>query len=224
MTNEPFSEPPVREGERIWTVWDTRRSAVAAIVIVGGGLVARDGVPEIERDVFEIINQMPAGLHPVLWAPMQIGSLGGGLLAAAALGAATKRWLVGAAGVGAVVSAWVGAKLIKDVVNRSRPFELIVDTVVRDGNGTGLGYVSGHTAVAFAIYAVAAPHLGRGWRAVALGLAVLVGVARIYVGAHLPLDVVGGAGLGMLVGAALRAAESTITRHRAGAGSTSGLD
>ena len=38
-----------------------------------------------------------------------------------------------------------------------------------------------------------------GGRRVALGLASLVGLSRIYVGAHLPLDVAGGAALGLLV-------------------------
>jgi hypothetical protein len=57
----------------------------------------------------------------------------------------------------------------------------------------GLGYVSGHSAVAFALATVASPFLGRRARRVAWTLAGLVCVARIYVGSHLPLDVVGGA-------------------------------
>ena len=32
--------------------------------------------------------------------------------------------------------------------------------------------------------------------------AITTGVARMYVGAHLPLDIVGGAGLGLAVGSA----------------------
>jgi len=40
-----------------------------------------------------------------------------------------------------------------------------------------------------------------GWeRVLLLGLGVGVGVTRIYAGAHLPLDVVGGTALGVLVG------------------------
>jgi membrane-associated phospholipid phosphatase len=39
----------------------------------------------------------------------------------------------------------------------------------------------------------------------ALSLASLVGLSRIYVGAHLPLDVAGGAALGLLVDGAASA-------------------
>jgi glycosyltransferase 2 family protein len=61
--------------------------------------------------------------------------------------------------------------------------------------------VSGHSAVAVALATVASPFLGRRARRVAWTLAGLVCVARIYVGSHLPLDVVGGAALGWAAGA-----------------------
>ena len=49
--------------------------------------------------------------------------------------------------------------------------------------------------------AVRAPHGGlRSWT----DLALTVCLARVYVGAHLPLDVVGGAGLGLAVAGCMR--------------------
>jgi glycosyltransferase 2 family protein len=65
----------------------------------------------------------------------------------------------------------------------------------------GLGYVSGHSAVAVSLATVASPFLGRRARRVAWTLAALVCVARIYVGSHLPFDVLGGAALGWAAGA-----------------------
>ena len=69
----------------------------------------------------------------------------------------------------------------------------------------GLGFVSGHSAVAFSLAAVLSPYLGR-WRGVGYGLAATVSFARIHVGAHLPLDTVGGAALGMTLAFAYNAA------------------
>jgi membrane-associated phospholipid phosphatase len=80
----------------------------------------------------------------------------------------------------------------------------------RGHEATGLGYLSGHAAVSVSLAAAAWPHLGPGGRRVTLGLASVVGLSRIYVGAHLPLDVAGGAALGLLIDAAwsLRRADS----------------
>ena len=80
---------------------------------------------------------------------------------------------------------------------------MLADVKLRE-NASGVGYVSGHTAVAFALAAVLAPSLPRGWRPVVFAVASVVAFARVYSGAHLPLDVVGGAGLGLLCGTLLR--------------------
>jgi len=205
----------VAVGERRWSWRDTRRVLGAGGALVAGGLVARTGVPEAEQAVFEAVNGLPGALYPAVWLPMQLGSLPGGLVLAGALGVDARRRTVLAVAAGAVVTTWVVAKEVKEVVQRSRPLEAGMDVVVHDGS-TGLGYASGHAAVAFAIYTVAAPHLGPRWRPVALGLAGFVALARVYSGAHLPLDVVGGAGLGVLVGEGFRSIESLIARRRWG--------
>jgi len=54
--------------------------------------------------------------------------------------------------------------------------------------------------VTFGLACVMSPYLPRPWRVAAYGLAATVGLARIAVGAHFPLDVVGGAALGLLLG------------------------
>jgi membrane-associated phospholipid phosphatase len=68
----------------------------------------------------------------------------------------------------------------------------------------GFGYVSGHSSVAFALAAAIAPSLAARWQVVAALLAIVVAFARVYAGAHFPLDVVGGAGLGLLCGTVSR--------------------
>jgi undecaprenyl-diphosphatase len=69
---------------------------------------------------------------------------------------------------------------------------------------TGNGYPSGHTTVAFAVATLVAGSLRGRWRVVPYVLATLVGIGRLYFGAHLPLDVVGGALLGVAVGTLAR--------------------
>jgi undecaprenyl-diphosphatase len=68
----------------------------------------------------------------------------------------------------------------------------------------GRGFISGHAATLAALAAVAWPWHGRRGRIAAAVVVVVVCLTRIYVGAHLPLDVVGGAGLGLAVGGAVR--------------------
>ena len=51
--------------------------------------------------------------------------------------------------------------------------------------------------------ATALPRLGPGGRALTLAAVPVVGLTRIYVGAHLPLDVAGGAALGLAIDAAM---------------------
>ena len=72
----------------------------------------------------------------------------------------------------------------------------------RRREAAGLGYLSGHAAVAVALGAAALPRLGPEGRALTLTAMPLVGLTRLYVGAHLPHDVAGGAALGLAADAA----------------------
>ncbi len=92
---------------------------------------------------------------------------------------------------------------MKHLVARERPRQLLPVVEVRE-RATGLGYVSGHSAVAFALATVLASDLPGAWRIVPFAIATGVGFGRVYAGVHLPLDVVGGIGLGLLAGTAAR--------------------
>ena len=62
--------------------------------------------------------------------------------------------------------------------------------------------MTGHAAVAVALGVGALPRLSPAGRVLILSAIPLVGLTRIYVGAHLPLDVAGGVALGLAVEAA----------------------
>jgi glycosyltransferase 2 family protein len=184
----------------------THRAEVVAVlggsVVLAGTWVVvavNHGVPGWEQDIFEWVNDLPDALWPVVWGPMQIGSLAGSLVVVAVIFAATRQRRLTLSALTASQIAWWSAKVIKGLVSRGRPATLLVDVKLRE-HASGVGYVSGHTAVAFALATVLAPSLPRAWRPVAFALASGVAMARMYSGAHLPLDVVGGAGLGVLSG------------------------
>jgi undecaprenyl-diphosphatase len=188
------------------------------VAFVGGALLlaaswvvvaARRTVPDAEERVFAAINDLPDVLWPIVRGPMQLGSVVGAFAVAAAVWFIARDRRLALAVVIASQGAFWTARIVKAVVERGRPAELLDGIEVRE-RATGLGYLSGHTAVAFAVAAVLAPSLPRPWRPVVYVAAAIVGFARIHGGVHLPLDVVGGIGVGLLWG--------TLTRWALGLG------
>ncbi len=167
----------------------------ASWVVVATG----SGVPLVEARTFDALNGLPDVFWPAVWAPMQLGSLAGSLIVVLLIQVMGRNTRLTLAALVAGLVAWWAAKGVKDVVVRARPGALLQGVHLREHAG-GLGYVSGHAAVAFALAAVVAPSVPSRWRLVVFGLAVVVAVARVYSGAHLPLDSIGGAGLGLLAG------------------------
>ena len=157
-------------------------------------------VPVLEADAFWLLNHLPAALFPVIWLPMQAGSVGA-VGAVTGLALLARRRLLAAELAVAGVLAWGLAKIIKLFFERPRPGVLFPDAVLHGDVVTGLGYLSGHAAIASTLATVAGPWLPRRLRRLAWALALLVGASRIYVGAHFPLDVLGGYALGWAIGA-----------------------
>ena len=164
-----------------------------------GFLVAQRGQLSVfERDVFRIVNDLPEIVLPVVWTVMQLGNVLAVPVVAGAAALAGRFRMARDLLVSGLL-AYVAADLVKSVVGRERPAGLL-DVNLLDGNVTGIGFISGHAAVAAALATAAVPYLTRRGRRVAWVLAWSVALARVYVGAHLPLDIVGGLAVGWAIG------------------------
>jgi undecaprenyl-diphosphatase len=170
------------------------------VALLSGLPVSGRHVPLWERSIFRSVNDLPGALYPPVWVVMQLGnSLAIAGAAVVALAFRRFRLAVGLAVAG--VSVYLLALLAKAIVDRPRPAELLAHVHVRGAPATGNGYPSGHAAVAFALAVIAWLWFGPRVRWAFFVAAVIVCFGRVYVGAHLPLDVVGGAALGVASGA-----------------------
>jgi len=189
---------PERHVVHLPYVW---RALAAAAVLVVSAAIAKRGVPRWEESIFRAVYDLADWLSGVLWLPMQLGTLWAPFLVGGLAWLAWRRWrpAVGAVVMGLV--AWWTAKLVKEAVGRGRPASVLTDFTLRTGAPReGLGFLSGHCTVAFCLATVLSPYLTTNGRVIAFGLAVVVAFARIQTGAHLPLDTLGGAALGCLLG------------------------
>ena len=93
---------------------------------------------------------------------------------------------------------WLVVELMKFLFYRSRPFIRMTQTRIVGFQAIGHSFPSGHTSHAFFMATLMAQHFStRLWVVILLYVvAFLVGITRMYVGAHYPRDVLAGAILG----------------------------
>ena len=186
------------------------------LIVAGAGLgilavcsiVVADGtVSQPERDVFLWVNGLPDWLDWPLWIFQQAGNVVVATLVTVAVGLVLRnRRLVLAAPV-AAVSKLVAERIVKALVERPRPGTSIgVEAILRnDVPAHGLSFVSGHAVITTAMAALLTATLPVRWRAVPWVFVVLNGFGRVHAGAHNPLDIIGGVGLGLAIGATMAA-------------------
>jgi membrane-associated phospholipid phosphatase len=93
---------------------------------------------------------------------------------------------------------WIVVELVKALVRRSRPFIRVTQARIVGSQAGGRSFPSGHTSQAFFMATLMVQHFNASiWVAFLLyAIALLIGITRMYVGAHYPRDVLAGAILG----------------------------
>lgn len=93
---------------------------------------------------------------------------------------------------------WIVVELVKALVRRSRPIFRVTQARIVGYQAGGRSFPSGHTSQAFFMATLMASHFhASAWVVFWLyTIALLVGITRMYVGAHYPRDVLAGAILG----------------------------
>lgn len=191
-----------------------RRPRRELAIIVGGlavlalcMFVARNGdVSGGEENIFNAINGLPEWLKAPMWVFQVFGSLAFVVLAAL-VATALRRYRLGL-GLAATIPLKLALEwwVVKAMIERERPAFTVPEAVIRDVNTSPFGFPSGHAIFAFALAGLLAPYLGRRGKIAVYTLAVLNSFARVYLGAHNPLDVIAGAALGIAIAAGLNLA------------------
>jgi len=109
---------------------------------------------------------------------------------------------------------YLAATGLQDVVNRQRPPRTYPEITTLVSLPHSSSFPSGHTTTSFAcaVFLASTLRSRRAW-ALLIALAALIGLSRVYAGVHYPLDVVGGAALGTVIGLALIALARTVERR-----------
>ena len=175
-------------------------------VIAGGAMLAvsyaevRRAEPSpYEERLFRVVNDADDRLRIPVRTVMQAGTFITVPIVALVALLAGRRALAARVLV-AGAAAWFGAKAIKPLGGRDRPAGVLGEGVnLREGIEGDLGWVSGHAAVATTLALVLADDLPAWTRPLFATIVAITGFGRMYVGAHLPHDLVGGAGLGLVI-------------------------
>jgi len=118
-----------------------------------------------------------------------------------------------AAGAAAAALAWALAHVAKAIADRPRPYEAMADTVLRQQHAHGTSFPSSHTAITLAVAIALVPFLARPVAVAGIAYAALTGWSRVYLGVHYPLDILGGAGIGMVAAGVILLGLGMLFRH-----------
>ena len=173
--------------------------------------------PTWEVELFRLLNDLPHDNERLLWPVQQLGMALAIPAGALVLGVATRSALSAVVlMLLATTLGWGVANMMREIVGRGRPSSLLDNVQLGyDVPAMGNAFPSGHAIVVMTLLMVLAPYASQRLIVVGAGLAVIAMLARSYVGAHMPLDLVGGAAFGVAIGATVNLITGVMDRSRA---------
>jgi membrane-associated phospholipid phosphatase len=157
----------------------------------------------LDTRVFMIFNMRgyPKWLDRCMWLATQLGNMLAAFCLAGLFFLLNYRRLAIEIIFG-TLTLWLLVETIKALAERERPFLTLNKARVIGWRERGDSFPSGHTTQVFflTMLLILRFQLGLGATLALYAMAVLVGFTRIYVGAHYPRDVFGGAVLGSIWG------------------------
>jgi undecaprenyl-diphosphatase len=201
---------PHTDARRLPTRATALMIGAAAVVAIGvtAWLATSSGAETAQTGMVRWFNDPP---RPASWVlaltnpllrPVPLVLVSAVLLGCVALtaGSRSSRLEIARAAVIAVLTAEVGAQILKRVADQARPFEVIegLDSHGYPRDPIGHAYPSAHTAIVVAGVAGLWPWMRTWQRILGIAFALAVALNRLYIGAHWPIDVLGGAAVGMV--------------------------
>jgi undecaprenyl-diphosphatase len=184
---------------------DARLAVAGASLFEASRLAAaRAPVRPGEEAIFRWANEADDRLRIPIRAVMQAGTFATVPATAAVLALRGRRRVAAQVAAGGT-AAWLLAKLAKPLGGRPRPGRILAGVRTRENIAGDLGWLSGHAAVSTALALLVGPAVPPRLRPLLPLVVATTAFGRMYVGAHLPLDLVGGVGLGMVVAWTVRA-------------------